>query len=431
IGLPEWDGGKSQGNASDQYGLLWWTNADGSLRRVPRDAYWAWGLYDSLIIVVPSLDVVVVRAGEAGRQLARGKDDNHYDVLAPLIEPIVVATGANIDNRQLPSAPYPASPTIIEINWADKSSIIRKASGSDNWPTTWADDDSLYTAYGDGRGFKPNVERKLSMGLAQVKGAPPNLAGENIRSDDIEAIGDGARGAKASGMLMVDEVLYALVRNYGNSQLHWSEDHGQTWQAAEWKWTTSFGCPTFLNFRKNYSERPANAGNYVFMYSHDSDSAYEAADRMVMARVPMDRIRERDAYEFFAGIDERTNQAVWTDKIAKREAVFEHDGNCYRSGITYNAGIKRYLWCQTLPQSTDSRGPRFQGGFGAYESENPWGPWRTVFYTTDWDVGPGETSSFPTKWMSDDGLTVHLLFSGDDHFSVRRAELRTSTKTSE
>ncbi|MCA9213106.1 MAG: serine hydrolase, partial [Planctomycetales bacterium] len=50
IGLPEWDGGKSQGNASDQYGLLWWTNADGSLRRVPRDAYWAWGLYDSLII---------------------------------------------------------------------------------------------------------------------------------------------------------------------------------------------------------------------------------------------------------------------------------------------------------------------------------------------------------------------------------------------
>lgn len=46
-----------------------------------------------------------------------------------------------------------------------------------------------------------------------------------------------------------------------------------------------------------------------------------------------------------------------------------------------------------------------------------------VYYTPAWDVGPGETSSFPTKWMSQDGKTIHLLFSGDDHFSVRRATL--------
>ena len=35
------------------------------------------------------------------------------------------------------------------IEWAPVSEIIRKAKGSDNWPSTWADDDSLYTAYGD------------------------------------------------------------------------------------------------------------------------------------------------------------------------------------------------------------------------------------------------------------------------------------------
>ena len=49
--------------ASNHYGLLWWNNADGALANVPRDAYWGAGFGDNLIIVVPSLDIVVSRAG--------------------------------------------------------------------------------------------------------------------------------------------------------------------------------------------------------------------------------------------------------------------------------------------------------------------------------------------------------------------------------
>src|SRR5207245_10174055 len=64
---------------------------------------------------------------------------------------------------------------------------------------------------------------------------------------------------------------------------------------------------------------------------------------------------------------------------------------------------------------------RFRGGFGIYDAPEPWGPWTTVTYTEAWDVGPGESSSFPTKWMSGDGRTAHLVFSGDDCFSVRQA----------
>jgi hypothetical protein len=47
-----------------------------------------------------------------------------------------------------------------------------------------------------------------------------------------------------------------------------------------------------------------------------------------------------------------------------------------------------------------------------------------VYYTEEWDVGPGETSHFPTMWMSPDGRTAWLLFSGDDCFSLRKATLR-------
>jgi hypothetical protein len=78
-----------------------------------------------------------------------------------------------------------------------------------------------------------------------------------------------------------------------------------------------------------------------------------------------------------------------------------------------------YLWCQTHPGND----ARFAGGFGIYDAPEPWGPWTTVFYTEQWDVGPGESSSLPTKWMSGDGRTVHLVFSAEDSFSVRRATL--------
>jgi hypothetical protein len=46
---------------------------------------------------------------------------------------------------------------------------------------------------------------------------------------------------------------------------------------------------------------------------------------------------------------------------------------------------------------------RFAGGLAIYDALEPWGPWTTVFVTKQWDVGPGETASFPTKWISGDG----------------------------
>jgi hypothetical protein len=317
------------------------------------------------------------------------------------------------------AAPYPPSRKITHIEWGPKDSIVRHAKGSDNWPLTWGDDDALYGAYGDGNGFVPFTEKKLSLGLARISGGPTDFRGVNLRAPTAEKLGDGARGPKAGGLLMVDGVLYMLVRNAGNSQLAWSKDRGQTWTWADWKFTTSFGCPTFLNFGANYS---GARDGFVYVFSPDTDSAYVPGDRMVLCRVPKDRLTERGAYEFYVSLD-AAGQPVWTRDVSARGAVFEHPGRCYRTGITYSAVLKRYLWCQVLPESTDPRGPRFQGGFGVYDAPEPWGPWTTVFFTNEWDVGPGDTSSFPTKWMSADGRTLHLVFSGDDAFSVRRATL--------
>ena len=282
---------------------------------------------------------------------------------------------------------------------------------------TWADDDALYTAYGDGRGFEPFVSEKLSLGLAKVLGQPPGIKGINLRSTTAEAQGDDRRGRKASGMLMVDGMLYLLARNVANTQLAWSTDHGGTWTWADWKFTNSFGCPTFLNCGRNYA---GARDEFVYIYSNDSDTAYERADRMVLARVSKDRLRDRSAYEFFLKLDER-GEPLWAKDITQRGGVFTHPGGCYRSSISYNAALKRYLWCQT-GAGADTR---FAGGFAIYEAPEPWGPWTTAFFTEHWDVGPGETCHLPTKWISADGKTIHLVFSGDDCFSVRRGTLET------
>ena len=317
--------------------------------------------------------------------------------------------------------PYPPSTVITNITWAPSSTIIRKAYGSDTWPITWADDDNLYTAYGDGRGFDPKVPDKLSLGFARIEGMPPDFTGINIRSSD-EQYGDGRRGKKASGMLMVEGILYMWVRNADNngqqSQLAWSTDHGQNWTWSSWKFE-NFGYCTFINFGKNYEEA---RDNFVYIVSHDHPSAYTAADIFVLLRCPREGLSNKANWEFFAGLDGNGNP-LWSSNIVDRGAVFTFPGNCRRSGLSYNSDLGRYFWWQQNGGNVDTR---FSGGFGVYDAPDPWGPWTAVYYTDSWDVGPGETGSFPPKWMSSDGKTMYLVFSGNDYFSVRKATLTVS-----
>jgi hypothetical protein len=74
-----------------------------------------------------------------------------------------------------------------------------------------------------------------------------------------------------------------------------------------------------------------------------------------------------------------------------------------------------------------SADPRFAGGLCIYDASEPWGPWSTAYFAETWDLAPGETAGIPTKWISADGLSLHLVFSGEDHFSVRRGTLSVSS----
>lgn len=336
---------------------------------------------------------------------------------------MLTIVGASVAVEPLP--PYPPSPMILGIDWAPADTIVRQAKDGDNWPVTWADDDAIYTTWGDGTGFAPKVDHKLSCGFARVTGPAEKFVGENVRTQ-AEQLGAGRAGKKGWGILSVDGTLYLWLGHAdlkgGTNQLAWSRDHARTWTFADWTFP-EFGLLGFVNFGRDYA---GARDEYVYSYSQDSSRPDTPADRFVLLRAPKERVTERSAWEFFAGLDDN-GQPRWSAKIEDRQGVFEHKEACLRSAMTYSPALKRYLWWQQIPQPAGHRDrgdTRFDGGFGVYDAPEPWGPWTTAYFTAKWDVGPGEHGDFPAKWMSADGRTNWLVFSGEDAFSVRKGVFR-------
>jgi hypothetical protein len=201
-----------------------------------------------------------------------------------------------------PAPAYPPSPVIAGIDWAPIDTIVRQANDGDNWPVTWAADDALYTTWGDGTGFPPRVERKLSCGFARVTGPPADFKGFNIRSE-AEQLGSGRQGKKGWGILSVNGTLYLWLghanRDGATAQLAWSKDHATTWTFADWRFD-EFGLIGFVNYGKDYA---GARDDYVYAYSHDGPRADTPADRFVLMRAPKAKLTERATWEFLETID--------------------------------------------------------------------------------------------------------------------------------
>jgi MYXO-CTERM domain-containing protein len=74
--------------------------------------------------------------------------------------------------------------------------------------------------------------------------------------------------------------------------------------------------------------------------------------------------------------------------------------------VSYNAGLGRYLLC-TEHDAT------MGGNLGMFDAPEPWGPWATVGYYSDWE-GFGTTFfwNFSNKWLSADGRDFTIVFTG-------------------
>ncbi len=336
-------------------------------------------------------------------------------ILMALIVPSLVAVFLSGSTEASP--PYPPSPVISGITF-DGSTLLRLAPGSDNWASTWAQDGNMYATWGDGGGMGgTNQDGRVSLGVARIVGSPENFTSQNIWGGK-NGLNEATFGGKSVGMLSLGSVLY-MWHGLGSNWTPWEEtwlakstDMGATWQLSGtsfFKYTDGFSKPTFLNFGPGYS---GARDNYVYIYAPDGSGGSSALPtRVSMARVLKDKIENRSAYEFFQGLDGNGN-AMWTSDISQDGAVFtDTNGKLMDSpSVVYNPVLKRYLMCKTH----DSRPSEIAaGGLGVFDAPEPWGPWTTVNYTDDW-MGSDNMyfCQFPANWISPDGLSVWMVFSG-------------------
>jgi CubicO group peptidase (beta-lactamase class C family) len=391
---------RAAGDPAPGSGLGWYTNFDGVWPAVPRDAIAGAGAGHQVLLAVPSLDLVLVRHGDALEAAGRGAGF-WGPVYEELFRPLMDAGGAGL------SLPYPPSQRFRGVSFAPPSEVRRAAPGSDNWPVTWGRNGRLYTSYGDGWGFEPRSPRKLSLGLAAIDGGPEGFSGTNLPSDG-ERLGDGAKGPKASGLVMVDGTLWMWVRNTGNATLWRSGDKARTWSEV-FRFEESFGSPSFVQ-----EGRDGGRARYVYSVSQEGPSAYESDNHLVLARAPRRRLAERRAWEFFAGLDQK-GAPRWSRDIAARRPVFRAPRRCQRTEMVFHAPSGRYLL---------ALGYDHDGRWGLFEAPAPWGPWAAVFHTEQWDLPGTHGYRLPVKWIS--GNDLWLVFSGvkeNDALCVRKMVL--------
>lgn len=314
-------------------------------------------------------------------------------------------------------APYPPSEIITGIAWDDEIVRLGGERTGDNWPLTWGDDGLLYTSYADGNGFSEGPVN-YTLAFATISGVPPDHSARDLRSNADTPVGWGKQGIKASGILMAGGVLYLWVRNFvvdgdwRHSRLACSADRGRTWAWADWHFSGTFGCPEFVQYGPNYcGARDA----YVYVVSQSGNSAYDFSPDVVTARVPLDRVMEREAYEFYAGPG-ADGEPGWSADIERRRPVFTDPRGVQRIGLTYNAnlrhnaGLGRYL---LVTAHDDGTGATHTPALGVFDAPEPWGPWTTVYYDDRWSAdGWMIHHKFPTAWISADGRTLWLAFSG-------------------
>jgi hypothetical protein len=331
-----------------------------------------------------------------------------------------------------PSAPYPKSQIIQSITW-DWSTHTTAAPGSDLWPVTWADDDHLYTAWGDGGGFGgTGSDGRVALGFARIEGGPVGYTGVNVNGGknplfpaSFPSIG------KSSGITSVDGTLYAWLNTQDSStpshKLIWSTNHGATWNQSPWSFDSNVFAPSgFVQFGRDYT---GARDGYVYFYGGRWG---QATKNIYLVRVLRSQITDNTRYEYFTGLS--AGSPTWSTNQAARQPVYTdansvefNDGKKIQA--VYNPGIGRYII------TTWHKGP---GGLGVFEGPEPWGPWSTIYYADNFGNmgagGEGLTSSFPQKWMSPDGLTMWNVFSvygtgaqtgvnGHDRFNLVRTRL--------
>lgn len=326
-------------------------------------------------------------------------------------------------------------------------------SDGDLWPTTWADDDALYTLNGDGKGFDLEAEWH-DLVMNRMEGTPETgITGEVLSvSDEIsDILGDEfAYNRKPTGVVAVDgngdgkDELYAAIQDLKqgtaafddapNASISMSLDYGKTWTKSTEAMFSDHTFTTIMFLDYGQSNQHASVlgpegADYVYAYGIDynwRDSFANSVDDptdLYLARVPIGEIMSRDAWEFYSGLD--GEQPVWSTDIEERTPVLSDERRVYthmngpgindmtvisQGSVVYNPALDRYIYTSWTEYT-----------FEFYEAPQPWGPWN-LFAHKDFGGYPwfgggdapgcpgpkngGYATVVPSRFISEDGKTM-------------------------
>jgi hypothetical protein len=327
------------------------------------------------------------------------------------------------------SASVPPESTFFSTAGVEQHATASTTSDGDLWPSCWSDDDNLYTANGDGRGFSGTVGYDAA--VSRVTGSPGSLTGSTIAGGDaVGTVWTAGYNRKPTGIACVDGTIYLAVQDLkagtngfdaaDAATIAKSTDHGQTW-------TWDHSAPMFGNFKfttimfLDYGKAGANnTDGYLYAYGLDNNwrDSYSGIvtdpQDMYLARVPKNSVQTRSAWQFSTGGNN------WSSNIDARVPVLTDTSRRYpamyngtpppggfsvlgQGGVVYDKPLNRYIYTSWTEFT-----------FEFYESPTPYGPWQH-FLTKDFGGYPWTTAkhggygaNIPSKFISADGRNMWL-----------------------
>lgn len=362
----------------------------------------------------------------------------------------------------------PEESTFFSTVSVEPASSSRTMSDGDLWPVVWSDDDVLYTANGDGKGFDLLAEWS-DIVVNKLTGTPweDNIEGQRLAAG--EEVGrvwsDPAKyNRKPTGMVSVNGDLYLAVQDLNKTEgadifndapaasIYKSADKGKTWthpnETPMFK-DHIFTTVIFLDYGKDGADNTFD--DYVYAYGLDhnwrdsfSDSVPDPTE-LYLARVPKDKLQDAGAWEFYSGdLKGHPNWSAPGD-ISGKKPVLRDERRVYKQllteglgnmsvisqgSIVYNKPLDRYIYTSWTEFT-----------FEFYEAPNPWGPWK-IFLSTDYGVYPwyfdkygGYATVIPSKYISKDGremwMNTNTFVGGvkNYNFSLRKLKVTPYTET--
>jgi len=345
------------------------------------------------------------------------------------------------------ASPYPLSPILGGISWnyttktrlatGSQCTSCGAGPGSDIWDSTWASDNFVYSAWGDGSGFNSTTQQ-YQIGISQLSGTPSGISGTDVSYGSPKGTcvvtPAGAVGGKPAGLVALPSATLYMFHSLSQVSIGgvcgsgvWLSKSTNLGSATTftdhvgslaWPDANGFSPSAVLQYgpgQQGALAPTAATTAYIYIYGHKAS----ISTGTYLARVPAspsNSIETLSNWSYFGGMVNGLPQ--WVTSSANAAPVFYDPNNQESLGVTFDAAMGRYL-------AYNDHGIPTERQVSLFDAPSPWGPWTTFDYEENFDNamgcspclanGSGVGFSMMQKYFGSDGLSMWPIYSSDQN----------------